>query len=411
MKPLKILLSAYSCRPGMGSEPGVGWNMSQALAQYHRVWVLTRADNRPMIEAEMAERPVSNLHFIYSDLPESMLGWKQGSRGVYLHYYLWQVLAYFTGKRLHAQETFDVVHHVTYVRYSSPSFLSLLPIPFVWGPVGGGETAPKIFWQDFSRKNRIYEVLRSLTHGLGERDPFTRLTAYRCALALGTTAETAKRLQQIGVQRVKVLSQLGLAQGEIQQLAQYRMPEDAQPPRFISIGRLLHWKGFHLGLQAFAQANLPETAEYWMIGDGPERQHLQQLVEALGIASQVKFWNELPRDQTLQKLGQCLALVHPSLHESGGMVCLEAMAAGCPVICLDLGGPAIQVTAETGIKVPVHSSEQVMQGLMKAMETLARDREFYLSLKRAGLQKVQTEAPWDRKAKYFTEIYQEICSA
>ena len=44
-------------------------------------------------------------------------------------------------------------------------------------------------------------------------------------------------------------------------------------------------------------------------------------------------------------------LIHPSLHDSGGWVCLEAMAAGRPVICLDLGGPGLQVTEKTGIKV------------------------------------------------------------
>src|SRR2546430_4418443 len=42
---------------------------------------------------------------------------------------------------------------------------------------------------------------------------------------------------------------------------------------------------------------------------------------------------------------------HPSLHDSGGWVCLEAMAAGRPVICLDLGGPGYQVTEESGIKI------------------------------------------------------------
>jgi hypothetical protein len=38
---MKILISAYSCEPGMGSEPGVGWNIAREVAKYHEVWVLT----------------------------------------------------------------------------------------------------------------------------------------------------------------------------------------------------------------------------------------------------------------------------------------------------------------------------------------------------------------------------------
>ena len=98
----------------------------------------------------------------------------------------------------------------------------------------------------------------------------------------------------------------------------------------------MHWKGFHLGLRAFACANLPD-AEYWILGDGAELNQLQILADNLGIAQRVKFWGKLSREETLNKLRDCHVLVHPSLHDSGGWVCLEAMAAGRPVICLDLG--------------------------------------------------------------------------
>lgn len=50
---MKILLSAFACAPGFGSEPGVGWGVIQQVARYYRVWVLTRAANRPFIEQEL----------------------------------------------------------------------------------------------------------------------------------------------------------------------------------------------------------------------------------------------------------------------------------------------------------------------------------------------------------------------
>ncbi|MDB9315907.1 hypothetical protein PN462_22535 [Spirulina sp. CS-785/01] len=174
---LKILLSAYSCEPGRGSEPGVGWNVAWKIAQFHRVWVLTRPDeSKAQIEAELVRRPNPNLQFVYFTVPFWAGGWQWGLGPRNVHYYLWQLQAYWVGRRLHRQIGFDLVHHVTYVRYSTPSFLSLLPIPFVWGPVGGGETVPQPFWRDFSGRAKLYERLRCLTHRLGELDPFTHLT-------------------------------------------------------------------------------------------------------------------------------------------------------------------------------------------------------------------------------------------
>jgi glycosyltransferase involved in cell wall biosynthesis len=407
---MKILISAYACEPGRGTELGVGWNTVREVARYHEVWVLTRPDDgREAIEAELARNPVPNLHFVYFTLPIWGGGWKWGQGAFQIHYYLWQIQAYFVARQLHQQIGFDIAHHVTFVKYSTPSFLSLLPIPLIFGPVGGGETAPKPFWQDFSPRGKIYEILRNLTRWLGDRDPFARMTVRRSALAWATTADTAKCLTAMGGKNVQILSQVGLLAEEVARRAQYPLPENA-PVRFISIGRFLHWKGFHLGLRAFAQATLPPDAEYWLVGKGPEADALLTLAAELGIASQVKFWDEMPRNELSDRLGECLALVHPSLHESGGFVCLEAMASGRPVICLDLGGPAVQVTEATGFKVAADNPEAAVQGMAVAMTQLAKDPALRSRLGLAGRQRVNDLFNWETKGKFLVDVYAEIVS-
>ncbi|MEB3219547.1 MAG: glycosyltransferase [Nostocales cyanobacterium 94392] len=405
---MKILISAYSCEPGRGSEPGVGWNVVRAVAEHHEVWVLTRPDeSKEIIEAELARNPVPNLHFVYFTLPfwKDSLRWGQ-SGAMQIHYYLWQIQAYFVARKLHREIGFDLTHHVTFVKYSNPSFLSLLPIPFVWGSVGGGESAPKAFWQDFSSKAKTYERLRGLARGVGELDPLTRLTAQRSAVVRATTEDTAQRIRQWGIKNVEVISESGLPQQEIQRLGQFPIAVGS-PVRFISMGRLLHWKGFHLGLRAFAKANIPD-AEYWLMGDGVERDNLQNLAEELGIAQKVKFWGRLPREQSLEKLSECIALVHPSLHDSGGWVCLEAMAAGRPVICLDLGGPAVQVTPETGFKVAAHTPEQAVEDLAQAMRRLAFEEELRLQMSQAAKNRVTQIYSWEQIGLSLSQLYQQI---
>lgn len=407
---MKILLSAYACEPGRGSEPGVGWNMAVEIANLHQVWVFTSNTHRQAIEAEIAIRPIPNLQFVYLDPFGWVYDWSvEGKRAhwdVHLHYYLWQIQAYFVAKGLHREIGFDLAHHVTYVKYSSPSFLSFLPVPLVWGPVGGAESAPQPFWKDFSLRGKVYENLRNLARRLGEWDPFVHLTAQKSAFALVTTEDTAKAVRRLGAKKVAIAIESGLSQAEIDLLAQLPMAE-ASPIRFISMGRLLHWKGFHLGLKAFALANLPD-AEYWLLGEGPEREGLEILAVELGIAHQVKFWGKLSRNEGLAKLGECHALLHPSLHDSGGWVCLEAMAAGRPVICLDLGGPGVQVTAETGFKVPAHDPEQAVRGLANAMSCLAKEPELRLSMGNNGRTLVREAYSWQIKAHNLSKIYQSV---
>jgi glycosyltransferase involved in cell wall biosynthesis len=406
MDTLKVLISAYSCLPGMGSEPGVGWNTMRELVKHHKVWVITRNDNRSSIETELASNPVPGLSFIYCDLPHWIFWTRSGQQ---LHYYLWQLVAYFFVRRLHQDIRFDLVHHITYVKYWSPSFLSLLPIPFIWGPVGGAESTPKAFWQDFSFRGKAYEMARDVARWFGERDPFVRATARRSVLARATTEDTAQRLRLLGARNVEVFSETGLSQTEIAHLAQYQAPKNG-PVRFISMGRLLHWKGFHLGLQAFALAALPD-AEYWICGDGPERDRLQALAETLNIAHQIKFWGRLPRDLTLEKLGESHILLHPSLHDSGGWVCLEAMAVGRPAVCLNLGGPASQVTEETGFKVPAEKPEQAICDLATAMVHLANAPDLRLKMGLVGQRRVREEFSWETKGQRLAQLYVQLLEA
>jgi glycosyltransferase involved in cell wall biosynthesis len=405
---MKILISAYSCEPGQGSERGVGWNVVREVARHHEVWVLTRPDeSKEVIEAELADHPISNLHFVYFTLPFWKDSLRLGQSGaMQLHYYLWQIQAYWIGKQLYKDVKFDVIHHVTFVRHACPSFLSFLPVPFVWGPVGGGESTPWPFWVDFSWKNKLYEIARLGWRSIGEFDPFTYMTARRSAIALVTTQDTEKRVLKMRASSVKIFAAIGISAEEIEYFAQCA-PPDSSTVRFISIARLLHWKGLHLGLRAFAQAQLPD-AEYWIVGDGPEKEKLYNLALSLGVDHQVRFLGLLPREKVLGKLGQCSILVHPSLHDSGAGVCLEAMAAGRPVICLDLGGPAEQITPETGVKVPTYNPKESVNAMAEAMGRLANDENLRLNMGRCGQERVRACYNWEVKGQQFSKIYEEI---
>jgi len=408
---LKVLISAYACEPDEGSEPAVGWNCARQIAAHHEAWVITRSSNRERIERALAEEPFPRAHFVYFDLPRWARFWKKGNRGLHVYYYLWQVGAYFVARKLHVQVHFDLVHHVTFVNYWMPTFLPLLSAPFMWGPVGGAESTPEALRSALSIRGRIHERLRDIVRSLSEINPIVRVTARKSVVALATTDQTARRLESLGCERVLVYSQVGLPDEEIELLSALPV-RYSRPFRVFSIGNLLHCKGFELGLRAFGSFHRRFPAsEYWIIGRGPEQKRLEEAARNAGVAESVVFWGSLPRPEVLKKLAECDVLVHPTLHDSGGWVCAEAMAAGRPVICLDLGGPALQVTEETGIKLPAVSAEQIVRDLSAALIRLGEDPALRVRLGQASRRRVYEHLSWDLKGKALARLYEKASVA
>ena len=157
---LKVLISAYACEPGKGSEPEVGWQLALHLAKFHDVSVLTRANNQPTIEAGLAKYSGARPSFIYYDLPAWVLALKRRGLPIAVYYFFWQIGArLFTGGRL---GEFDLIHHATFNSFRNPGFWWFCPKPVVIGPLGGGQICPWRFLPWF-RKQIIHELLRSLS--------------------------------------------------------------------------------------------------------------------------------------------------------------------------------------------------------------------------------------------------------
>src|SRR5579871_790234 len=98
----RVLMSAYACGPGVGSEPGIGWDFVFQAARSSDLTVITRANNRAAIEKALKPSP-REIRWLYYDLPAWSRFWKRGTGGVQLYYYLWQLGIYSLAKRL-AQE-------------------------------------------------------------------------------------------------------------------------------------------------------------------------------------------------------------------------------------------------------------------------------------------------------------------
>lgn len=398
----KILVVAYACQPGHGSEPGVGWRMCEAISREHEAWVITRQNNRADIERALALQPNSNLHFVYVDLPAWARSWKKGERGIRLYYYLWQFAVVCTVLKLSRRVKFDLAHHVTFVNDYFFTALALQPIPFVWGPIGSPGKRPGALWNNSvkltleRREYYLKVILRTI-------DPLFWISAIRARLVIGINDEIGRRFPISLLARHKYLSHTAI--GAEEQLMDERPREapESDAWQVLSMGRLIRIKGFDLTLQAFARfAQSAPSARLTIVGDGPLEDSLRELAQQLGIADKVEFVGHLPREAAMELMGQAQLFIFPSC-EAEGMVVLEALAQGLPVVCLAYGGPGKMVTPDCGFAVPV--GPRAVEHLAAALEMLTADPALFKKMSDAARRQIIEHYLWERRHLKIREWY------
>lgn len=388
---MNILVSAYACEPDRGSEPGQGWNWALAWARMgHHVWVLTcRAHHEKTIHDSLAAKPLPSdlagrVHFVFHD----PAGWPgpgyERPRFVRSHYLAWQWTVRAVARKLHAEIGFDLVHHVSWGVVRQPSFLGDLGVPLVFGPVGGGERTPWKMRDGFSAKGHALEILRDMLNGAVRLDPMMHRTFAQASAILCKTSESAALVPKTYQAKTRVFLEV-FADPETQTGAR---PDIAQRPfRVLYVGRLLHWKGAHLALAAFARlAAADPDARLTLVGKGPESGRLHAQAVELGIANRIEWREWVPQPDLHALYADHSVFLFPSLHDSSGNVVLEALGHGLPVVCLGLGGPKEMVDDTCGrvIEAETRTVDEVVANLGAALIDLRTRPDLHQALSRGA---------------------------
>ncbi len=402
-KPSKILLSAYACEPGRGSEPAVGWNWAVHLARLgHEVWVVTRSNNREAIELFLSSSEdlpwKKSLHFLYTDLPPWLKRWKKGSRGIHCYYFLWQWTAFRSARKVHRVERFDAVHHVTFASIHQPSFMGLLGIPFLFGPVGGGEAAPYRLRRGYPLQGWLRDFLRDLLNLSGRFDPWMHLTFATASKIFVTSEQSRRCIHRFYQGKTRVRLAIGIEKFEPPK----PLPFEPSEFKILFVGQLLYLKGLHFLLEAFALAKKAQPSlRLTIAGNGPQENWCRRRAEELGLGPSIEWHDWMPREDLLKLYAEHHLFLFPSLHDSGGFVVLEALANGIPVVCLDIGGPGLIVDPTCGRVVVTKEknerevSQSLSLALLESMEPLRYEKLRCGALRRAE------EFQWARRIEEF----------
>jgi glycosyltransferase involved in cell wall biosynthesis len=411
----RVLLVAEMCNPEWVSVPLVGWSHARALAEVADTHLVTHSRNREAIlRAGLVEGRDFTAIDTGMDKPMArVLGWlgvPMGSNKGWtalaalstFSYYRFELLLWSLFRaRLEARE-FDLVHRLTPLSPATPSLLARrcarLGVPFVLGPLNGGLPWPRGFDKLRLKEREWLSYVRG-AHRLLPGYRSTRDSA--AAILVGsqaTRAELKPRWQSKAVY---------LPENAIDPERFGRSSEALPPPplRIAFVGRLVPYKGADMLLEAVTPLARRGAATVDIIGDGPEKEALQALVDRSCIGRAVSFAGWIPHREVQQRMAQAHVLGFPSVREFGGGVVAEAMALGLVPIVADFGGPGELVTRDSAFLLPLGRRDEMVRALRAALEQLAARPEVLPGMAERARRRALTLFTWHAKARQVSEVY------
>jgi glycosyltransferase involved in cell wall biosynthesis len=407
---LRILVLAPDANPESISVNLVCYRHAEALAHLHDVTLVGHPRNEEALRR--AQAPFHSIEAISTPWLDRIFEWSLKrifkynfhSRAltvfwcpfsIVFEWRAWQRMK----PRIIAGE-FDVVLRLSPVNSVVPSafpyFLRKGPIPFVIGPINGGLPWPQGFSQADKQK-AWFDNLRNLYRYV----PFARSTYRRAAAIIAGSSQT---YAEFATYRDKIFFVPENAVSASLCSGAARLRERNSKLQLIFIGGLVPYKACDLALRAAAPFLRSESAQFTVVGDGPERSRLEQLTKSLGIDGAVSFCGMLSHAEAMQRLRSADVMVFPSVREFGGGVVFEALAVGVVPVVADFGGPGDIVYPEVGYKVSLTNEGDVVSQLEAVLAELVSDRDRLDRMRQQGMSYAKDFLTWDAKAQIVTRI-------
>lgn len=400
---IKLILSAYVCRPDAGSEPGTGWGWAIHLAKPGcQVYLLTAGRNQQAIEGYLQRFPCPELHPFFINVP-GMDVWSSGT----VHYILWQYLALRLARRLQATVRFDLAHHVSYGTVVIPTPLTRLGLPTIFGPVGGGQVAPASLLSYFGKKRKA-EWLRSQFMHLLPKIWLYRSRVQRLSMVFVANSETKVLLRNAGCKNVELLCDTGVLRDHCS--GRHRTFVSGSEIHLLWVGRFVPRKGLALALDALALVN--PKVHLTIMGEGLTADGMATKIAERNLVGRVSWkGSRAPWSEVREAYSSHDALLFSSLRDSFGSQNVEAMCAALPIISLNLSGARDFVCPDAGIKVEVgDSAQETVRRLASAIDSFAAlSAEARNQMSAAALRCAQSFL-WTERAALMRERYRQVLS-
>jgi len=414
----KVLAVAAACHPERGSEPGIGWLWARNIAAHHDVTVIAGDydGNREAIESRLAAdgELARRLRFVFIPWikePSSRLGqlvWHYYQPLFYREYARWMAQAQAAATALIRAERFDISHQITLGCYREPGFLWTLPMPFVWGPLGGTQNVPNQFLSSLGLAEGARHLARNaINYGQFRYRRRVRLALDRAQAVFSVATNTQELLLRVHGKSSDVVASTFCDPHHRD--ARLRS-SGAGPLRFVFSALHLSRKGLPFALRALAR--LPSAADWHLdvLGDGRMRRRWKAEADRLGLWNRVTFRGYLSGEDLREVMTRGDVFVLPSLQDSWPAVVADALSLGMPVITTDLHGMHDMITDECGYRVDASTPKSLVDGLESAFRDLLFHPDRLAQLSRGALARAEALSA-DRQLSVVLAAYERAIAS
>lgn len=405
---MHVLMSAYNCDPRRGSDAQIGWRWALEVARRGvHVTVLTDAHNREAVEGAALLWRRLPLRFVYVPLPgwNWPRAWRDSALGMLIHPVAWQWASLRVARAM--LDGVDLIHHVTNVTLTHGNALSRLPRPFVFGPVGGGETAPVELARTMGPSGRVWEWFKRWVVRHLELHPLCGPTLRRAAVVVCATADTLAVARRLGARRSEQMLDYGVTEvvrspaRTAKATTGATAAPAAQPePVVLLVGSMVYnpKKGYRLG-RVVLERLLAQRPDLRVIVTGlfPSRPFLRRLA----ATGRLQWLGVTPYERMSEIYREASVLLYPSLRESTGSALMEALAHGLPIVSVRSNSRE-SLPTEVGVLVAPGRLKVVVDGLVNGVERLLDDPARRRAASAAALRFARTQT-WHAHASDMVE--------
>ena len=409
---MKILINAYACSPGMGSEPGMAWNWVSNLAKFCELYIITEGEFRDRIEEVVPTlEQGKNMHFYYNPVSEEIrkMCWNQGDWRFYKYYREWQWKTYLLAKEICKVEKIDVLHQLNMIGFREPGYLWKLSqengVPFVWGPVDAKDKFPVAYLDGAGLKTKLFMRLKNFLTGIQLRHSKRVLLAAHQASVIFSASSNSQRSfkKYMGIDS-PLLNETGCY------VQDHPIMDKSGKNTFdvLWVGKMDFRKQLGLALLSIAKSG-NDRLRLHIVGGGDAVSY-QMLAESYGIADKCIWHGAVSHDEVQNIMRKSDVFLFTSVAEGTPHVVLEAIANNLPVVCFDTCGQGDAVNDKVGRKVPLSSPSQSARDFATILNEFEGNRNLLKQMSENCKQR-QIELSWEEKAKTMVGWYEKIVKA
>ena len=406
---MKILINAYACSPGMGSEPGLAWNWVSNLAKFCELHIITEGEFREKIETVVPTlEQGGNMHFYYNPVSEEIrnMCWNQGDWRFYKYYREWQWKTYLMAKDICSKEQIDILHQLNMIGFREPGYLWQLSkengVPFVWGPVDAKDKFPVAYLDGAGLKTKLFMRLKNFLTGIQLRYSKRVLLAARQSSVIFSASSNSQRSFK---KYLNIDSPLLNETGCYVQDHPIVDKTDKETFDVLWVGKMDFRKQLALALQTVAKSENNKLRLHIM--GGGDAESYQSLAKSYGIADKCIWHGAVSHDEVQDIMQKSDIFLFTSVAEGTPHVVLEAISNNLPVVCFDTCGQGDAVNDKVGRKIPLSFPCQSVSDFAKLLNELEDNRSLLKQLSE-NCKERQQELSWEEKAKTMMEWYEKI---